>query len=108
MSRSPKSSHSSAYDRFSISHDLSFSALSRSASALLGDGKEAQALLAWLDIQERDWLDSSSLSALDPTITAKDVVGNVEMLLALEEDTAAADRIWSGNGVLDVAELAVG
>lgn len=87
---------------------LPYSALSRAASALLGDGNDGQALISWLETQERDWLSSSSLSCLDSTLTAKEVAMNVEMLLALEEDTAAADRIWSGRGALDVAELVVG
>lgn len=84
------------------------SALSRSASLLLGDGNDGQALLSWLENQQRDWSEFGSLSAADSTITAKEVASNVEMLLALEQDTEAADKIWSGNGVLDVAELVVG
>lgn len=85
-----------------------FLALSRSARALLGEGNTGQALLSWLEKQERDWLNSGSLSALDSTLTAKEVATNVEMLLALEKDTEAADRVWSGSGVLDVAERVVG
>ena len=84
-------------------------ALSRSASILLGEGKDAQALLSWLETQERDWLSFANLSAVDSTITAKEVVANVEMLLALEEDTDAADRVWPGSSrVLNLAELVVG
>lgn len=64
--------------------------------------------MAWLETQERDWLDFGSLSAVDSTITAKDVATNIEMLLAIEEDSDAADRVWAGRGVLDVAELVVG
>lgn len=47
------------------------------------------------------------MSAVDPTITAKEVVTNIEMLLALEEDSDAADRVW-GSRALDVAELVIG
>lgn len=64
--------------------------------------------MAWLETQERDWLDFGCLSSVDPTLTAKDVATNVEMLLAIEEDSDAADRVWGGRGVLDVAELVVG
>lgn len=64
--------------------------------------------MAWLETQERDLLQFGSLSSMDSTITAKDVATNVEMLLAIEEDTDAADRVWSWSGVLDVAELVVG
>ncbi|CAM9434901.1 unnamed protein product [Laminaria digitata] len=84
-------------------------ALSRSAGILLGEGNDAEALLSWLETQERDWLSLSNTSDVDSTITAKEVVSNVEMLLALEEDTDAADRVWSGGSrILDVAELVVG
>ena len=64
--------------------------------------------MAWLEAQERDWLDFCSLSSADSTITAKDVATNVEMLLAIEQDSDAADRVWGSRGVLDVAELIVG
>ena len=88
---------------------LPSSALWRSASILLGEGNDAQALLSWLETQERDRLSFTNLSAVDSTITAKEIVTNVEMLLALEEDTDAADRVWSGGSrVLNVAELVVG
>ena len=84
------------------------SALSLSATLLLGDGNDGQALLSWLEAQRREWLDFDSLSSVDPTITAKDVATNAEMLLAIEEDSDAADRVWSGSGVLGVCELVVG
>lgn len=65
--------------------------------------------MSWLETQERDWLNfGSSLSSVDPTITAKDVATNAEMLLAIEDDRNAADRLWSWSGVEDVAELVVG
>lgn len=84
-------------------------ALSLSASLLLGDGKDGQALMSWLETQERDWLNfGGCLSSVDSTITAKDVATNAEMLLAIEEDSHAADRLWSWSGVQDVAELVVG
>ncbi|CAM9883333.1 unnamed protein product [Hapterophycus canaliculatus] len=83
-------------------------ALSLSASLLLGDGSDGQALMAWLETQENDLLHFGSLSSVDSAVTAKDVATNVEMLLAIEEDTAAADRVWSWSGVVDVAELIVG
>jgi len=75
---------------------------------LLGDGSDGQALLSWLETQQRECLDFDSLSSVDSTITAKDVMTNAEMLLAIEEDSEAADRIWSGSGVLGVCELVVG
>lgn len=83
------------------------SALSRAACILLGEGNDGPALLSWLEAQERDWLSLSNLAAVDPTITAKEVVTNIEMLLALEEDSDAADKVW-GSRALDVAELVVG
>lgn len=65
--------------------------------------------MSWLHVQEHDWLNfSSSLSSVDSTITTKDVATNAEMLLAIEEDRDAADRLWSWSGVQDVAELVVG
>lgn len=85
-----------------------FSAFLLSASLLLGDGSDGEALMAWLETQQRDCLDFDSLSSVDSTITAKDVATNIEMLLAIEEDSDAADRIWGGGGVVDVAELVVG
>lgn len=83
-------------------------ALSLSASLLLGGGKDGQALMAWLETQGCGFLDFGSLSSVDSTLTAKDVATNVEMLLAIEEDSDAADRVWGGRGVVDVAELVVG
>ena len=74
---------------------------------MLGEGNDGRAFLSWLETQERDWLSFSNLSAVDPTITAKEVVTNIEMLLALEEDSDAADRVW-GSRALDVAELVIG
>lgn len=64
--------------------------------------------MAWLETQGRGFLDFGSLSSVDSTLTAKDVATNVEMLLAIEEDSDAADRVWGGRGVVDVAELVVG
>lgn len=93
---------------FASSVQCLFLALSLSASLLLGDGNDGQALMSWLETQERDWLNFGSLSSVDSTITAKDVATNTEMLLAIEEDSDAADRLWSGSGVQDVAELVVG
>lgn len=76
---------------------------------MLGEGSKGEALLSWLENQERDWLGLGCLSALDSTLTAKEIATNVEMLLALEKDNQAADRIWNGSGVvLDVAERVVG
>lgn len=89
-----------------LSCDLS--ALSRSATILLGSGHDGQTLLSWLQSQQRDWLDSSTLSDLDSTVTAKELASNVEMLLALESDIEAVDRLWSGRRALDVAEIVVG
>lgn len=84
------------------------SALSRSATILLGNGNDGQSLLSWLQSQQRDWLSLSTLSDLDSTVTAKEVASNVEMLLALESDIEAADRLWSGRRALEVAETVVG
>lgn len=64
--------------------------------------------MSWLEGQEREWLDFGSLSSVNSTITAKDVATNIDMLLAIEEDTDAADRVWSAGGTADVAELIVG
>lgn len=83
-------------------------ALTRSASALLGDGSDAQALLSWVESQGCNSSNFSTLSDVESTVTAKELAANVEMLLALGEDTEAADRMWSGNGVLNVAESIVG
>lgn len=41
-------------------------------------------------------------------VTAKEVAMNVEMLLAIEEDAEAGDRLFSGGGILSVAERAIG
>ncbi|CAM9355462.1 unnamed protein product [Ectocarpus fasciculatus] len=83
-------------------------ALSLSASLFLGDGNDGPALLSWLEAQGREWLDFASLSSVDSTISAKDVATNIDMLLAIEEDTDAADRVWSAGGTADMAELIVG
>ncbi|CAM9314604.1 unnamed protein product [Ectocarpus sp. 4 AP-2014] len=83
-------------------------ALSLSASLFLGDGNDGQALMSWLEAEERELLGFGSLSSVDSTITAKDVATNIDMLLAIEEDTDAADRVWSAGGTADMADLIVG
>lgn len=87
----------------------SCTALSRASVALLGEESDTEALLNWLERHHRNiLLGASSLSALDSDLTASEVVGNVEQLLALEKDTRAADRLWSGDDIRSVAERAVG
>lgn len=92
-----------------IASSFSLLALSRAASALLGNNHDGPALVSWLEsLQQEKLLRHACLSNLDSMVTAEEVASNVEMLLAIEEDTDAADRLFSGSGVRTVAELAIG
>lgn len=85
-------------------------ALSGAANALLGGNDlDGSALVAWLEsLQKQKLLPHASLSDLDSMVTPEEVSTNVEMLLAIEDDSDAADRLFSGSGVRAVAERAIG
>ncbi|CAM9420887.1 unnamed protein product [Sphacelaria rigidula] len=98
---------------FSGSADVSEAysrALSGAANALLGGNDlDGSALVAWLEsLQKQKLLPHASLSDLDSMVTPEEVSTNVEMLLAIEDDSDAADRLFSGSGVRAVAERAIG
>lgn len=83
-------------------------ALSRAASALLGTDRDAVALVSWLEsLQRQKLMRHCSLSDLDSIVTAEEVATNVEMLLAIENDTDAADCVFSWSSALSVAKRAI-